>query len=106
MKKRNTKKRNFTNKDKEEIWNKYFDRKTKQKDVFGRPVSFSNAEFDHICPYDKGGKTVVENGIPLAPLSNEEKSDNTQGKVNNKSFKVTHSKGIGILKVNNIKVSK
>jgi len=80
--------------------------KTNKRDIFGRFVSFSNAEFDHICPYDMGGKTVVANGIPLAHLSNEEKSDNTQGIVNNKSFKVTHSKGIGTLYVNNKKVSK
>ena len=100
------KKRNFTDKDKKEIWDKYFDRKTKQKDVFGRPVSFSNAEFDHIYPFKEGGKTVVANGIPLAHLSNKEKSDYTRGTVNNKRFEVIHSNGIGTLFVNNKQVSK
>jgi len=98
--------RNFSEKQKERIWNKYFTSRTNQTDVFGRRVSFNTAEFDHILPFDKGGKTVIQNGIPLAPKSNEEKSDKTSGTVNGKYFNVYYSNGIWVLYVNNRKVSK
>ncbi len=98
--------REFSNDQKIKIWKKYFSSSTNQTDVFGRSVSFRTAEFDHILPFDKGGKTKVENGIPLAPKSNEEKSDKTSGIVNRKNFKVRNYNGIGVLTVNGKKVSK
>ncbi len=88
------------------IWKKYFGDKNSGKDVFGREIKKNNFERDHIYPKAKGGKTNIKNGIPLNPLSNEEKSDNLSGKVNKQSFKVYGKKEQGILIVNNVVVSK
>ena len=98
--------RDFSENQKERIWNKYFTSRTNQTDVFGRSVSFNTAEFDHILPFDKDGKTEIENGIPLASESNQEKSNDISGIVNDNNFEVTSFNGIGVLYVNNRKVSK
>jgi len=98
--------RAFTEAQKRKIWKKYFGDSLSGHDVFGRAVNFKSAQFDHTFPYALGGKTVVKNGMPLAPNSNEEKYDDTKGKINGRTFRVVNNNGIGTLYVNNIKVSK
>ncbi len=100
---------NFDASQKKTIWNKYFPNATGGYDVFGRYMTEDNFEADHIWPQSRGGKTVIENGIPLAEKSNQEKSDDYSGTVNDKSFEIRRREaqpGIGILYVNGNKVSK
>jgi len=97
--------RAFSKEQKNKIWKKYFGNKKTANDVFGRKVSFNNAQFDHTYPYALGGKTIIKNGMPLAPESNEEKYDDLKGMINGKSFRVEHKNGIGTLYVNGVKKS-
>lgn len=43
--------------------------------VCGKACEWNNWEADHITPWSKGGKTVVENGQVLCPTCNSQKSD-------------------------------
>ena len=100
--------RNFDASQRKTIWNKYHGTNGSAIDAFGRNMTVGNFEADHIWPSSEGGKTVIENGIPLASLSNEEKSDNFSGIVNGKSFEIKtrqQASKIGILYVNGIKKS-
>ncbi len=51
-------------------------------------MTFDNFECDHIYPKSLGGKTNIDNGMPLSKKSNEEKSDDKKGKINEKKFEV------------------
>ncbi len=97
---------NFSDSQREEIWRKYFGESLTGIDAFGRLVSKENFECDHIFPRAKGGKTIIENGIPLAPISNEQKANNLSGFINGKSFKVEGGTSDAVLYVNTIKKSK
>ena len=101
---------NFTNEQRERIWRRYFGTSYSVIDAFGRQMSFDNFQADHIWPQSKGGSSVVENGIPLSALSNEEKSDGIKGVINGKSFQVFNAgvseRNVGTLKVNGYTVSK
>lgn len=77
--------KDFSDSQRETIWNKYFNG-TSGTDAFGRSVNKSDFECDHVYPKALGGKTVVENGMPLNPKSNEEKSDDLKGIVNGKNL--------------------
>lgn len=81
------------------IWVKYFGQVSSTVDVFGRTVVRGEFECDHVYPKSLGGKTVIENGMPLAPLSNAEKADNLHGVINGKEFWVKGSPSRGILHV-------
>ncbi len=98
--------KDFSESQRNTIWRKYFGGTSSGTDVFGRLVSKGNFECDHVYPKSKGGKTTVENGMPLAPKSNEQKSDDLRGVVNGKSFRVEGGITKGILYVNGIKKSK
>ncbi len=98
----------FDTSQKNTIWNNYFGSSNNATDVFGRNMSRNNFDADHIFPSSKGGSTKVSNGIPLAALSNQEKSDDLSGRVNGISFKVEGplTGAIGKLYVNGRLVSK
>lgn len=93
----------FTESQRNTIWTKYFGNSQNGIDSFGRSVSKSNFECDHIWPKSKNGPTNVNNGQPLNSLSNEEKSDKLSGIVNGKRFEVT---GVGKMTVNGKLVTK
>lgn len=82
----------FSDADRRAVWAK---RPYEGHDVFGRPMTFSNFEIDHIYPESKGGSSTIGNLQPLARLSNEEKADQLSGYVNRKAFSVTISAYVG-----------
>ncbi|TCG12111.1 HNH endonuclease domain-containing protein [Mycoplasma todarodis] len=91
------------------IWKRYFPYSNSAVDVFGRNMNINNFQADHIWPEAEGGRNVIENGIPLSALSNQEKNDEVKGIVNGKSFSVRWdkvNKGIGMLYIGENKVSK
>lgn len=99
----------FDKNQRERIWVRYNGSSYSATDVFGRSMNFDNFEADHIWPESHGGSSTVENGIPLASLSNQEKADDTEGYVNGRSFRVTAKKrnpNVGNLYVNGRLVSK
>ena len=93
--------RDFSDSQRNTIWRNFFGVATSGTDAFGRTVYFSNFQADHIWPYSNGGKTVVENGMPLSPLSNDEKSDDMSGFVNNVRFHVQGINSRGIINTSN-----
>lgn len=95
--------KDFTESQRNTIWTKYFGSSQSGIDAFGRNMSKSNFECDHILPKSKNGPTNVGNGQPLSSLSNEEKSDKLSGTINGKKFEVT---GVGKMKVNGKLVTK
>ncbi len=98
---------NFNPSQRNTIWEKYYKKRYAAIDIFGRPMTKDNFEVDHILPAAKEGKTIVENGIPLTALSNEEKSDKCSGIINGHSFEVKeNSSGIGQLIVDGNIISK
>ena len=101
-----TNSRDFSDSQRETIWKKYFGYSDSGIDAFGRNVRKSDFECDHVYPKSRGGKTVIENGMPLNPTSNEEKSDNLSGNINGKSFNVKGNVNHGILYVEGIQKSK
>ena len=101
--------RNFSDSQKSTIWGNYFGASTSATDAFGKQMTKSNFEADHIFPFAKGGKTIVENGMPLAKESNDIKSDNIEGIINGKAWEVKVLKSdnkIGVLYVNGQRISK
>ena len=101
---------NFDSNQRTKIWTKYYGTRYAVNDVFGKPMNRDNFEADHIYPQSKGGRTMVENGIPLSSFSNSKKADDFRGNVNGNTFEVKHyadrPKFVGSLYVNGIKVSK
>lgn len=65
-------KRNFDEAQRQVIFRKY-DGKCQ---ICGKICEWNDWEADHIIPWSKGGKTVVENGQVLCPSCNSKKSDN------------------------------
>lgn len=65
-------KRNFDEAQRQVIFRKY-DGKCQ---ICGKACEWNDWEADHIMPWSKGGKTVVENGQVLCPSCNSRKSDN------------------------------
>lgn len=93
---------NFSKSQRDTIWKKYFGNSDLGVDAFERKVYKDNFECDHVYPKSRGGKTTIENGIPLNPESNKEKVDNLSGKVNGKKFRIEENNGNGILYVEEI----
>ena len=89
--------RDFSGSQRNTIWERYFGDSSSGIDAFGRRVWRNNFECDHVFPYSEGGKTVVNNGIPLHPDSNDEKSDNMSGYVNGLWFEIEGNPYRGIL---------
>ncbi|NQX83348.1 MAG: HNH endonuclease [Mycoplasmataceae bacterium] len=98
--------KDFNDSQRETIWKKYFENHTNGFDVFGRSISKNDFECDHVYPKAKKGPTTIENGIPLSPKSNAEKSDDLQGIINNKKFEVKWNNNKGILLINDKIVTK
>ena len=84
------------------VWNNCFATRESYHDAFGREIRFENYgdtnskygwELDHIWPAnpEKGishGANIYPNMQPLHVLSNDEKSNELSGIVNNKKFRV------------------
>ena len=91
--------RNFSDSQRNTIWSNYFGNATSGTDAYERDVLKSNFEADHIYPFAEGGKTVVENGMPLHPDSNTEKDDYMSGVVNDYNFQVQGKPEKGVVNV-------
>lgn len=90
----------FSQSQRNTIWNNQFGNANSGYDVFGRLVTRNDYEVDHIFPKSLGGKTIVDNGQVLHPLSNQEKSDNLSGYINGRQFRISYYNGIGQITVN------